>query len=67
MKVGCNLIAHLNVVREVSAAGIGSKDLSMLFCIIFNKSWFYPLTLKSIWYLLDIQRSDSVKFHEVWM
>jgi len=42
-------------------------DLSMLSCMIFSKSWFYTLTLKLIWYLLDIQGSGSVKLHENWM
>lgn len=41
-----------------------SGDLRMLFFMIFYKSWFYALTLKLIWYLLDIQKSGSVKFHE---
>ena len=39
----------------------------MLSFMIFNKSWIYALTLKLIWYLLDIQRSGFVKFHEDWM
>ena len=39
-------------------------DLSMLSCMIFNKSCFYALTLKLIWYLLDIHRNGFVKFHE---
>ena len=42
-------------------------DLNMLSCMIFNKSLFHDLTLKLIWYLLDIQRSGSIKFHENWM
>ena len=42
-------------------------DLSTLSCMIFNKSYFYALTPKFIWYILDIQRSGSVKFHDTWM
>ena len=34
----------------------------MLFCMIFNKSWFYALTPKILWYILDIQGSGLVKF-----
>ena len=37
----------------------------MLPCMIFNKSWFYALTLKLIWYILDIQGSGSIKFHDI--
>ena len=42
-------------------------DLSMLSCMIFNKSWFYALALKMIWNILDIQRCGSVKLYEDWM
>ena len=42
-------------------------DLSMLSCMSFIKSWFYDLTLKLIWYLLDIQRNGCIKLHENWM
>ena len=39
-------------------------DLSMLSCVIFSKSWVYSLTPKILWYILDIQGSSSVKFHD---
>ena len=39
----------------------------MMYCMIFSKLWFYDLTPKFLWYLLDIQRSFSVEFHELWM
>ena len=42
-------------------------DLSMLSCVIFSKSWFYSLTPKFLWYILDIQGSGFVKFHDIWM
>jgi len=33
--------------------------------MIFSKSWFYVLSLKMIWNLLEIQRSGFVKLHEI--
>ena len=35
--------------------------------MIFNKSWFYTLTPKFLWYILDIQGSGFVKLHDIWM
>ena len=39
----------------------------MLPCVIFSKSWVYVLTPKFLWYILDIQGSSFVKFHDIWM
>ena len=36
-------------------------------CVIFSKSWVYALTPKFLWWILDIQGSSSVKFHDNWM
>ena len=41
--------------------------LSMLSCVIFNKSWVDSLTPKFLWFILDIQGSSSVKFDDNWM
>ena len=41
-------------------------DLSILSCVIFSKSWVSALTPKFLWFILDIQESSSVKFHDNW-
>ena len=41
-------------------------DLSMLSCVIFNKSWVDALTPKFLWCILDIPGSSSVKFDDNW-
>ena len=47
MKVGCNLIAHLNLVSEVSAAQIGGKELmSHLTLGIYSQSYGEQFELK---------------------
>ena len=47
MKVGCNLIAHLNLVSEVSAAEIGGKELmSHLTLGIYSQSYGEQFELK---------------------
>ena len=37
----------------------------MLSCVIFGKSWVYPLTPKFLLFILDIQGSSYVKFHDI--